>query len=240
LNKSDYIIVALTRILGSISLLTMAVFVFNGSLNLLDLRMGEFGSLSLNASLSIAFFVQHSVMIRKSFKKWSSQFIEQKYHGALFTIASAILLLILVVLWQKSNHTVHEAEGIVRWGFRVLFVLSVIGFYWGIQALGRFDAYGLLPILKGAKYSAATSSQLTVRGPYRWVRHPLYLFCILMIWSCPDLTVDRLLFNLLWTAWIVVGTILEERDLVAQFGENYIGYQTEVPMLLPTTIRPER
>jgi protein-S-isoprenylcysteine O-methyltransferase Ste14 len=239
MTKSDYIMVALARILGNVSLLAMAVFLFNGSLNLVHLGMGELGSLSLNASLSIAFFIQHSVMIRKSFRNWSSQFIEQKYHGALFTIASAILLLILVVLWQKSNHTAYTAEGIVRWGFRGLFVLSVIGFYWGIRALGRFDAYGLLPILKGAQYSSATG-QLMVRGPYRWVRHPLYLSCILMIWSCPDLTVDRLLFNLLWTAWIVVGTILEERDLVAQFGENYIGYQAEVPMLLPTTIRPVR
>jgi protein-S-isoprenylcysteine O-methyltransferase Ste14 len=61
-----------------------------------------------------------------------------------------------------------------------------------------------------------------------------------MIWSCPDLTADRLLFNLLWTAWIVVGTLLEERDLVAQFGEEYRVYQTEAPMLIPSSIRPAR
>ncbi|MCK7479628.1 MAG: hypothetical protein M0C28_21625 [Candidatus Moduliflexus flocculans] len=56
---------------------------------------------------------------------------------------------------------------------------------------------------------------MTITGPYRLVRHPLYLLSIVMIWSCPDLTTDRLLFNLLWTGWIVVGAYLEERDLVA-------------------------
>jgi protein-S-isoprenylcysteine O-methyltransferase Ste14 len=240
LRKRDYAIVMLTRLLGNLSLLAMAVFVFNGSLNLVNLGLGEFGALVLNAFLSIAFFIQHSGMIRKSFKQWSCQFIEEKYHGALFTLASAVLLLLLLVFWQKANHTIYVAHGAVRWSLRGVFLLSTIGFYWGVRSLGRIDAYGLIAILKGAKGSTQVSSDLIVRGPYRWVRHPLYLFCILMFWSCPDLTSDRLLFNILWTAWIVLGTILEERDLVTQFGENYTAYQAEVPMLLPKTIRAVR
>ena len=54
-----------------------------------------------------------------------------------------------------------------------------------------------------------------------------------MFWTCPDMTYDRLLFNLAWTCWIVVGSILEERDLVAEFGDAYVRYQQKVPMLLP-------
>jgi len=240
LAPRDYAIVTLTRFLGSMSLLAMMVFVFKGSLNLVNLGLGEFAGLALNATLSMAFFIQHSGMIRRSFRQWSAQFIEEKYHGAVFTLASAVLLLLLVVLWQKSNHTSYAAEGAIRWLFRAVFALSVIGFYWGMRSLGRFDAYGLLPILKGGQSPTSTSSHLTVSGPYRWVRHPLYLFCIFMFWSCPDLTADRLLFNLLWSGWIVVGTFLEERDLVAQFGEGYRDYQTSVPMLIPNTLRPAR
>jgi methanethiol S-methyltransferase len=238
LVKRDYAIVAGTRFLGNVSLLATAIFVFNGSLILVNLGLGEPGALALNACLSIAFFIQHSGMIRLSFQRWSAQFMREKYHGALFTIASAILLLLLVLLWQKSSYVLYAAQGTIRLLFRAVFVLSVIGFYWGIRSLGRFDAYGLRPILKGMQGSEATPSHFTVRGPYRWVRHPLYLFCILMIWSCPDLTADRLLFNLLWTTWMVVGTVLEERDLVAQFGEDYEAYRGEVPMLMPSTIRP--
>jgi protein-S-isoprenylcysteine O-methyltransferase Ste14 len=56
---------------------------------------------------------------------------------------------------------------------------------------------------------------------------------LVLIWASPELTADRLLFNVLWTAWIVVGTILEETDLVADFGDVYRDYQRKVPMLIP-------
>ena len=59
---------------------------------------------------------------------------------------------------------------------------------------------------------------------------------LLMIWSYPVLTMDRLLFNVLWTIWIVIGSVLEERDLSADFGDAYREYQRKVPMLLPTRI----
>jgi protein-S-isoprenylcysteine O-methyltransferase Ste14 len=59
-----------------------------------------------------------------------------------------------------------------------------------------------------------------------------------MIWSYPDMTLDRLLFNLLFTIWIVMGTLLEERGLVAAYGEAYRSYRRKVPMLIPWRIRP--
>ena len=57
---------------------------------------------------------------------------------------------------------------------------------------------------------------------------------LLLIWSTPRLSTDQLLFNVLWTAWIVVGAKLEERDLVADFGDTYRRYQRAVPMLVPS------
>jgi len=73
---------------------------------------------------------------------------------------------------------------------------------------------------------------MTVKGAYRWMRHPLYFFMLLMIWSYPELTIDRLLFNVLWTVWIIIGTMMEERDLVSYFGDQYSIYQKKVPMII--------
>jgi hypothetical protein len=57
---------------------------------------------------------------------------------------------------------------------------------------------------------------------------------LLLIWSTPRFSTDQLLFNVLWTAWIIVGTRLEERDLLANFGQTYRSYQASVPMLIPS------
>jgi protein-S-isoprenylcysteine O-methyltransferase Ste14 len=56
---------------------------------------------------------------------------------------------------------------------------------------------------------------------------------LVLIWSVPAISLDRLVFNVLWTAWIVIGTTFEERDLVTEFGDRYCHYQQTVPMLLP-------
>ena len=62
---------------------------------------------------------------------------------------------------------------------------------------------------------------------------PPYFSVLILIWTSPEVTADRLLFNVLWTAWMVVATILEEKDLVADFGDVYRDYQRMVPMLIP-------
>jgi methanethiol S-methyltransferase len=226
--------------LGRVSLILTAVFLFHGSLNIVNLGLDESAALALNTCLSLAFFIQHSGMIRSSFQRWSTRWIGERYHGASFTIASSIVLIVLVAFWQKSGYVFYSADGALRMVFRTAFVLSFVGFAWGIRSLGTFDAFGVRPIYRDAQSPSPTQAALRIRGPYRWVRHPLYLFCITMIWSCPDLTGDRLLFNVLWTGWIAVGTILEERDLVARFGDEYRSYQAQVPMLIPMSVRPAR
>jgi protein-S-isoprenylcysteine O-methyltransferase Ste14 len=144
----------------------------------------------------------------------------------------------VIVLWQKGGLVLTVSRGVFRWLFYLAYLVSFAGFIWGVRALKVFDPYGLRPILERLRGGQARPMLLSIRGPYRWVRHPLYLFMILMIWSCPDLTGDRLLFNGLWTVWIVIGSILEERDLVLEFGDTYREYQRKVPMLIPRRLRP--
>jgi methanethiol S-methyltransferase len=235
---ASYLMLILSYLVGAVSLLVWIVFLFHGSLNLVDLGLGEFAGLGLNAFLSLAFFIQHSTMLRRSFRRWLAKFITAEYHGALFTIASGVVLLMLVVFWQKSAYVLMTPRGIIRWLMRSLFILSLLGFYFGTWALGSFDAFGLSPILNKLRGKDQPPMPFIVRGPYRWVRHPLYFFCLLLIWSCPDLSLDRLLYNILWSTWIIVGSVLEERDLVAGFGESYRDYQSKVPMLIPWRIYP--
>ncbi len=235
-----YMMIGLVRILGAASLLVFVIFLFVGSLNLLDMHLDENRVLWLDAGLSLLFFIQHSGMIRKPFRRWLARFLSEEYTGAIYAIASGIVLLLVILLWQTSAQTVITASGLLRWSLRAVFFLSLLGFYWGVKALRFFDPFGLRPIFNRLRGRNPKPMPITVAGPYRWVRHPLYLLMILMIWSCPDLPRDRLLFNLLWTVWIVIGSHFEEIDLIVEFGDAYREYQKRVPMLVPLLKWPKR
>lgn len=233
-----FIILVITGIVGYVSFISFLFFLYAGSLNLIELNLSESTKFVLNGVLCLAFFLQHSGMIRRPFRRSLSSFVPNHYQGAIYTLASGIILFVIVAFWQNSDTILLEAGGLFRYILRVLFFLSILGMFWGLYALRSIDMFGLNPILKYIRATPIQEIPFTVRGPYRWVRHPLYLFMVVMFWTCPILTADRLFFNILWTIWVVVATVLEERDLTDDFGDAYRAYQARVPMLLPRGFRP--
>jgi protein-S-isoprenylcysteine O-methyltransferase Ste14 len=68
---------------------------------------------------------------------------------------------------------------------------------------------------------------------YKFVRHPIYLDFIIAFWAAPTMSYGRLLFAAVTTAYITVGAMLEEHNLVTVFGEEYRNYRGRVSMLVP-------
>lgn len=81
--------------------------------------------------------------------------------------------------------------------------------------------------------SPASAEKLVVSGLYRWVRHPLYTAALVLIWLLPVMTWNLLALNIGLTAYLLIGTIYEERKLVAQFSEEYKEYQSRTPRIIP-------
>lgn len=227
-------------IIGIASMTLFMVFLYAGPFNWVILDINEAGRLVFNTALSSVFFLQHSGMVRKPFRRRLERIIPPHYQGGLYTIASGLIVIAIFALWQSSNLII-EVSGLPRGVMRACFFLSILGTFWGFWALHPIDfsyMLGLKPILNNLRVKPSFPMPLRIRGPYRWVRHPLYLFIIVIIWAYPLLTADRLLFNVLWTIWIVIGAFLEERDLVANFGAAYRDYQQRVPMFIPRRLRP--
>ena len=219
---------------ATIGLLAIGLFIFGGPYDVfLEMNLSHKGVLTWDAMLSALFFAQHSGIVRQSIQLRMAKHLPEYYHGALYALTSGIVLVMVVVLWQPSGSLLIELQGLGRWMARGLFFIAALGMAWGVLSLKAFDPYGMAPIKSQLSVAPLPTQPFTVQGPYRWVRHPLYFFTLMMLWSCPDLSTDRLLFNLLWSGWIYFGTVLEEKDLLLEFGDDYLRYQKLVPMLIP-------
>ena len=227
------LLIFLTVGTGGGSLALFAYFLLFGVPFAIEITHSHAARLAWDALLCVLFFLQHSGMIRRGAKERMAKRIPGIYYQAVYSIASGTALFALNLLWQPTNQLLFCLHGPARWLSVCLSVLAIAGFAWGVHALHGFDPFGTLPLKAHLRGISPPAAAFVTRGPYRYVRHPLYLFMLLLIWSTPRLSTDRLLFNVLCTAWIVVGTTLEERDLFVDFGETYRRYQRSVPMLIP-------
>jgi protein-S-isoprenylcysteine O-methyltransferase Ste14 len=190
-------------------------------------------ALLTDLGLLLVFALQHSVMARPAFKRWITRFVPEPAERSTYVLASSLALIVLFALWQPLGGVVWSVEGPWRGALYAAF-----GFGWGLVLvstflINHFDLFGLRQIwlqLRGTPY---THLRFGTPGPYKLVRHPLYLGWFFAFWATPVMTATHLLFALATTAYILIAIQLEERDLIAALGDDYRRYRERVPMIVP-------
>ena len=79
-------------ILGQVSAIMFVIFLFKGSFTIIYLGLGSRDVLLIDAFLSITFFLQHSIMVRRGFKQWLGKFMPNIYHNAFYGLTSVIAI----------------------------------------------------------------------------------------------------------------------------------------------------
>ena len=230
-KTADRLAIAAAAVLSAVSI---GLFAWDARPTLVPLNLPPRAALAWDACLSLLFFLQHSSMVRRPFRARLARMLPERYGGLVYAIVSGITLLLVVVLWQRVDIAVYRLEGAARWIVTALamFVAALL-LISGYAVRRTIDFLGVRPVRAHWRREAPPEMPVIVEGPYRWVRHPLYACILGLFWIRPEVMADGLLLSVLWSAWIVAGTFLEERDLVAGLGDEYRRYQREVPMLVP-------
>ena len=180
------------------------------------------------------FAVQHSVMARRGFKRWWTQVIPQPAERSTYVLAASAVVALLIWQWRPITEPVWTVSNPIAWW------LLTIGFWfsWAMLLLStflidHFSLFGVRQVYCQWRGQPVPGTAFKAPAFYRFVRHPIYFGFIGAFWATPTMTVGRLLFASAATGYIVIGASLEERDLVAQFGDLYRRYQRQVPMLVP-------
>jgi methanethiol S-methyltransferase len=191
-------------------------------------------ALIINLVLMSLFAIQHSVMARPQFKAWWTQFVPKTVERSTYVLCATSALALLcwqwrpipAVVWQVSS----PALAYVLTGLSLLGWLIVLA---STFMINHFELFGLHQVANNFTGRSMPDAKFKTPLLYNFVRHPIYLGFIIAFWSAPTMTAGHLLFAAVTTAYILVGILLEERDLIDLFGDDYRRYRERVGMLVP-------
>jgi len=195
-------------------------------------------SLAIDVALLTFFAVQHSLMARRWFKDWWTRIVPEPLERSTYVLFSSLALILLFWQWLPLGGVVWSVEDSVgRIVLRMLFAFGWALVLFSTFLINHFDLFGLRQVwlyLLGRPY---TTLRFGTPGPYRLVRHPLYVGWLFAFWSTPTMTLAHLLFSVATTGYILIAIQFEERDLAREHGNAYEAYRRSVPMLIPFTRR---
>jgi methanethiol S-methyltransferase len=191
-------------------------------------------ALIIDVLLMSVFAIQHSVMARRQFKQWWTQFVPKPVERSTYVLFASLALVLLFWQWRPIPAVVWEITD-PRIALAML-GLSLIGWLIVLTStflVNHFELFGLHQVANNLTGRPMPAQRFRTPLFYKFVRHPIYLGFIIAFWAAATMTIGHLLFAAVTTAYIFVGILLEERDLVDLFGEDYRRYKDRVSMLLP-------
>jgi protein-S-isoprenylcysteine O-methyltransferase Ste14 len=191
-------------------------------------------AVAINVLLLAAFGLQHSIMARPAFKRVWTRVVPQPIERATYVWASCAALMALVWWWQPITAVVWDVQNSVGRG--VLWTLFAAGWLMVPAVslmISHFDLFGLRQVW--LHLTGRENTPLTFRTPmlYAHMRHPLYVGWGLAFWATPTMTAGHLLYAIVLTGYMAAAALVEERDLIAHFGQQYIDYMRSVPRYVP-------
>jgi methanethiol S-methyltransferase len=123
------------------------------------------------------------------------------------------------------DRALYAARAPLAWLLQGVQAAAVLAAVVTVRLTGAAEILGLAP--------ASPSARLVVAGPYRYVRHPLYLLALVLMWANPAMTVNRAMLSGLMSLYLYVGSLHEEASLQRRFGGEYARYRGQVPGFLP-------
>jgi methanethiol S-methyltransferase len=203
----------------------LAYFLFSYSVTFAENTAGTIapGVIAIDVVLFSAFALHHSIFARIPVRALVRRIVpEQLERSAYVWVASLMLIGVCYgwrpvpgVLWQVSK----------PWSWAIMAV-QLVGVWLTLRSAAVIDASELA----GLRSSGA--SEFKADGPYGWVRHPIYLGWIVIVFSVGTMTMTRLVFAAISIIYLLIAIPFEERTLRAQSAGAYDDYTRRVPRKL--------
>ena len=196
------------------------------------------GTLFGDFLLALLFAVPHSVLLLPVVRRRITPALPDAFYGCLFCIVTCASLLVVMKNWQASPTVLWRFSGAGQTIVRGAFYGSWIALFYSLSLNGLGYQTGWTPWWHWLRRQPQPTRRFEPRGAYLWLRHPVYLSFLGLIWFVPVMTVDRAILTATWTIYIFLGSWLKDRRLIFYLGDRYLQYQAEVPGFPGIPIRP--
>ena len=177
-------------------------------------------ALAFDAALLTLFALHHSLCAREPVKEAIGRLIPASLVRSCYVWIASALFILVCALWRPIGSELYAVRGLPA---IALVTVQLVGFWITARGAARINPLELAGIRPPSE-----SDGLQVTGPYHWVRHPLYLGWLLMVFGAPHMTGDRLAFAAITTGYLMVAIPWEERSLRRTFGDSYARYMRAV------------
>jgi methanethiol S-methyltransferase len=181
---------------------------------------GHVGAVAPNALLFGLFAAHHSVFARERVKERLARLVPQHLLRSVYVWTASVLLLLVCALWQTVGGEVYHVTGPRAVAHALVQLAGVWLIAASVRAIDPLELAGIRP--------PTSRDALQITGPYRWVRHPLYLGWMLASFGAAHMTGDRLAFAAITSIYLIAAVPWEERSLRQSFGEDYAAYTRRV------------
>ena len=186
------------------------------------------GSLALDALLALQFAIPHSGLLLPRTRKLVTRFLPGAFYGCLNCSVTCLSLLAVFHWWHSSPVVLWQAEGVTATLVSAGFYASWVALFYSLYISGLGYQTGLTPWWYWFRRQPAPRRQFEERGAYRWLRHPIYLSFLGLVWFTPRMTLDHAVLTGIWTAYIFVGSYLKDGRLTYYLGDQYRDYSSRV------------
>jgi len=176
-----------------------------------------------NVALFSIFALHHSLLARSGMKRMVTRLVPAVYERSAYVWIASLLLVMVCALWRPVPGIAYDLSAPWRWALYGVQGIGVVLTWRGAAVVDVLELAGI----RQARGDARTAD-FRVVGPFRLVRHPIYLGWLLIVFGAPTMTWGRVLFASISSLYLILAIPWEERSLVEAFGDRYRTYQATV------------
>jgi protein-S-isoprenylcysteine O-methyltransferase Ste14 len=177
-----------------------------------------------NVVLFSLFALHHTAFAREGVRRALAQALGRLERSFYVWVAS-LLFIAVCMLWLPVPGIVWEFNGILR---IALLAVHIGGIVVSVYSASLIDVWDLAGIRQLDAVTDSHTSEFKTRGPYGWVRHPIYLGWFLIVFGVGTMTMTRFVFAAVSCIYILIAIPFEERSIRLASGGAYDRYMKQV------------